>query len=76
MKNAGESLLVYTALFGGKKSIWAMTGTATTTPQVKNLIGRAKISVLQVRHAFMNKSVPSSAKQQREITSFTVLMTT
>ena len=59
-----------------------MTGTPTTTPQIKILIGRAsenkrvKISVLHVRHALMNKSVPSSAKQQREITSFTVLMTT
>ena len=27
-----------------------------------------------MRHALMNKSVPSSAKQQREITTFTVLM--
>ena len=26
-------------------------------------------------HALMNKSVPSSAKQQREITMFTVLVT-
>ena len=31
------------------------------------------ISVLHVRHALMNKSVPSSVKQQRQITSFTVL---
>ena len=30
--------------------------------------------MLHVRHALMNKSVPSSAKQQREITTFTVLM--
>ena len=38
------------------------------------LVERVKISVL---HALMNKSVPSSAKkQQRETTSFTVLMTT
>ena len=35
-----------------------------------------KIIVLHVRHALKNKSVPSSAKQQREITIFTVLMTT
>ena len=53
------------------------TGTATTTPQINNLISRVrKISVLHVWHAIMNKSVPSSAKQQREITMFTVLMTT
>ena len=32
--------------------------------------------VLHVRHALMNKSLPSSAKQQREITIFTVLMNT
>ena len=31
--------------------------------------------MLHVWHAIMNKSVPSSAKQQREITMFTVLMT-
>ena len=50
-------------------------GTATTTPQINNLIGRVrKISVLHEWHALMNKSVPSS--QQREITMFTVLMTT
>jgi len=40
------------------------------------LVERVKISVLHVRHALMNKSVPSFAKQRREITSFTVLMTT
>ena len=32
--------------------------------------------MLHVWHAIMNKSVPSSAKQQREIRMFTVLMTT
>ena len=32
--------------------------------------------VLHVRHAVMNKSVSSSAKQQREFTTFTVLMST
>ena len=32
--------------------------------------------MLHVRHALMNKSVPSSAKQHREITTFTVLMNT
>ena len=32
--------------------------------------------MLHVRHALMNKSVPSSAKQQREIITFTVLMNT
>ena len=32
------------------------------------LVERVKISVLHVRHALMNKSAPSSAKQQREIT--------
>ena len=32
--------------------------------------------MLHVRHALMNKSVPYSAKQQREITTFTVLMNT
>ena len=54
-----------------------MTGTATTTPQIKNLIGRASENKRAARAArTMNKSVPSSAKQQREITSFTVLMTT
>jgi len=39
-----------------------MTGRATTTPQIKNLIGRVKkkISVLHV-------PVPPSAKQQHEI---------
>ena len=43
----------------------------------KNLIGRVrKISVLHVQHALTDKSVSSSAKQQREITTFTVLMTT
>ena len=53
------------------------TGTATKTPQINNLIGRVrKISVLHVWHAIMNKPVPSSAKRQREITMFTVLMTT
>ena len=41
-----------------------MTGTTTTTPQIKNLIGRAgvKISVLHVRHALTNKSESSSQK--------------
>ena len=34
------------------------------------------MSVLHVWHAVMNKSVQSSAKQQREITIFTVLMAT
>ena len=29
--------------------------------------------MLHVRHALINKSVPSSTKQQREITTFTVL---
>ena len=32
--------------------------------------------MLHVRHALMNKSVPSSPKQQRKIAKFTVLMTT
>ena len=32
--------------------------------------------MLHVWHAIMNKFVPSSAKQQPEITMFTVLMTT
>ena len=31
---------------------------------------------MHVWHALMNKSVPSSANQQRDITMFTVLMTT
>ena len=30
--------------------------------------------MLHVRHALMNKFMPSSAKQQREITTFTVLI--
>ena len=34
------------------------------------------LHVLHVRHALMNKSMPSSAKQQREITTFAVLMNT
>ena len=34
------------------------------------------MGVLHVWHALMNKSLPSSANQQREITMFTVLMTT
>ena len=32
--------------------------------------------MLHVRHALVNKSVPSSAKQQRQITTFSVLMNT
>ena len=32
--------------------------------------------MLHVGHALLNESVPSSAKEQREITTFTVLMTT
>ena len=40
------------------------------------LVECGKIIVLHVRHALMNKSVPSSAKQQREITIYTVLMNT
>ena len=32
--------------------------------------------MLHVRHALMDKSVPSSAKQEREITIFAVLMNT
>ena len=31
--------------------------------------------MLLVRYALMNNSVPSSVKQQREITTFTALMT-
>ena len=38
------------------------------------LVECEKIIVLHVRHALINKSVPSSAKQQREITTFTVLI--
>ena len=32
--------------------------------------------MLHVRHTLMSKSVPSFAKQQREITTFTVLINT
>ena len=32
--------------------------------------------MLHVRHALMDKSVPFSTKQQREITSFTILIKT
>ena len=45
-----------------------------TTSQSNNLIGRM-VSVLHVRHALKNNSVPSSAKQQREISTFMVLTT-
>ena len=56
-------------MFAKKGSFSIDDGTATTTSQINNLIGRVrKISVLHVWHALMNKSVPSSAKQQREIT--------
>ena len=40
------------------------------------LLECGKIIVLHVRHVLLNKSVPSSAKQQREITTFTVLINT
>ena len=40
------------------------------------LVEWGKISVRHVRHALVNKSVPSSAKQQREITKITVFLTT
>ena len=58
-------------------ALTSTTGTATTTSQINNFTGRVrKISVLHAWHAHMNKSVPSPAKQQREIIMFTVLMTT
>ena len=40
------------------------------------LVECGKTIVLHVRHALVNKSVPSSAKQRREVTKFTVLMNT
>ena len=48
------------------------------TPQIKNLIGRLSTTkrALHMRHARNNNSLLSSAKQQREITKFAVLMTT
>ena len=54
-----------------------MTGTATTTPQIKSLFGRASENKHAARAARIYEQVrPSSAKQQREITSFTILKTT
>ena len=48
------------------------------TPQIKNLIGLLSTNkrAAYMRHALNNNSVLSSAKQQREITKFAVLMTT
>ena len=48
-----------------------------TTPQIKILIVRVRKNKRAARAARLrNKCVLSSAKQQREITTFTVLMTT
>ena len=54
-----------------------MTGTATTRPQIKNLIGRASENKRATRAARTYEQVRAIlCKQQREITLFTVLMTT
>ena len=51
----------------------------TTTSQIKNLIGPIRKNIKRAAHAarsYMNKSVLSSAKQQREITRFVTLIAT
>lgn len=46
--------------------------------ELKDLVSSNNISCASIlnKHALMNKCVPSSSKQQREITAFTVLMRT
>ena len=55
-----------------------MTGTATTTPQIKNLISRASENNKRAARAARTYGQVRAilCKQQREMTSFTVLMTT
>ena len=77
-KNVNNDVSKDSSIGSLKGALASTTAAATTTPQIKNLIGRVrkKISVLHVQHVHTNKSVLSSAKQQHEITTFTVLMTT
>jgi len=49
-----------------------MTSTATTTPRVQNLIGRVRKNKRAARAPHMY----TLNKQQREITTFAVMMTT
>ena len=85
ISNLGSSLLslshspppsLWQSLCSQKGALASTMETATTTRKIKNLIGRVrKRSVLHVWHALANKSVPSTAKQQR-CRYVTVFMTT
>ena len=59
---------------------WETFASATMFPSLARPLastsGTAEISVLHVRHVLKKKSVQSSAKQQRGITTFPVLMKT
>lgn len=50
------------------ENLASTTGATKTTPKIKILIGQERKSVLHVWHVW-HKSVPSSAKQLREIGS-------
>ena len=65
-------------VLGKDKGVLASTrGMATTTPKIKNLIGRVWKNSRAARAACSCEQVRAfSAKQQRDITTFTVLMNT
>ena len=58
------------------KALASTTGTAPITPQIKNLIGRVRNNNRAARAGSPPQNDNVKKQQQREITAFTVLVTT